>query len=324
MRVTAIILIFFLCTQGLFSGELETRTNIDRKVAMLVKQKNIAGLEQLSNRFRREKTRTGSGVWKLTVFYSAFSLLVPKTADDVEGWQGLHQFLDKWEKEFPDSPTPHIVRSILYVERAWKIRGSGLARQVKKENWKPFREKIREARNLLLEKKDILQEDPHWWVVMGIVARAEAWPEEKFMKILQKGMKKYPGYYQMYFSAVNYLSPLWYGNSEKIESFARFATENTRDKEGNALYARIYWYASDAAFQGRLFGNSKVDWETMRLGIDDVLRTYPDQWNINNFAFFACAAKDKQKTRELIERIDKPLKEAWRGNYRRCRKWAYN
>jgi len=64
----------------------------------------------------------------------------------------------------------------------------------------------------------------------------------------------------------------------------------------------------------------------MSKGIDDVLAKYPDQWNINNFAFFSCLAEDKAKSREIISKIQGgPISLAWFNDmrfYNACKKWA--
>jgi hypothetical protein len=63
----------------------------------------------------------------------------------------------------------------------------------------------------------------------------------------------------------------------------------------------------------------------MSKSIDDVLAQYPDQWNINNFAYFSCLAGDKNKTRLLITQIqNEPILEVWGGInfYYQCKFWA--
>ena len=64
----------------------------------------------------------------------------------------------------------------------------------------------------------------------------------------------------------------------------------------------------------------------MKKGIDDVLKRYPDQWNINNFTLFACQAKDREKARELFQLIkEPPLLAVWKSNsnYLGYKSWAY-
>jgi hypothetical protein len=65
----------------------------------------------------------------------------------------------------------------------------------------------------------------------------------------------------------------------------------------------------------------------MKKGIDDVLARYPDAWNLNNFARFACLRGDKEKTAELIRRIGpEPMMQVWqaRRNYERCSRLGDN
>ena len=49
---------------------------------------------------------------------------------------------------------------------------------------------------------------------------------------------------------------------------------------------------------------------------------YPDAWNLNNFAQFACAAGDREETAKLIRRLgDEPDPQVWRtpGQFERGR-----
>lgn len=131
-------------------------------------------------------------------------------------------------------------------------------------------------------------------------------------------------FYQLYFSAINYFAPKWYGNKDAIEAFAQKAVQRTKDKEGMALYARIYWYAAQAQYGDDLFRKSAVVWKNLELGFDQVIAQYPDPWNVNTYAKFACLAGDKQKTRELIEKIGNDLLiPAWGAEYKfkRCKNW---
>ena len=83
---------------------------------------------------------------------------------------------------------------------------------------------------------------------------------------------------------------------------------------------------SQTQYGDRLFLDSNVVWEKMKEGFDDVLKRYPDQCNINNFALFACFAKDRQKARELFELIKAPpILQVWKSqsNYSRYKLWVY-
>ena len=148
----------------------------------------------------------------------------------------------------------------------------------------------------------------------------------EFERIIDEGLKKEPLYYQLYFTALEYFAPKWYGSERDIEEFANSAVARTKEQEGLGMYARIYWAASQTQYGEKLFTGSNVVWEKMKRGIDDVLKRYPDQWNINNFALFACLANDRQKAGELFKLIkEPPILDVWKSesNYSRYKLWAY-
>ena len=98
-----------------------------------------------------------------------------------------------------------------------------------------------------------------------------------------------------------------------IEEFANDAVEETKATEGNALYARIYWYVSQTQYGFNIFRESDVAWPQMREGIIDVVADYPDQWNVQNFAVFACLAEDLGLTRNLLAKMEEPpIMRAWK------------
>jgi hypothetical protein len=134
-----------------------------------------------------------------------------------------------------------------------------------------------------------------------------------------------PLYYQTYFEALEHFLPKWHGDAEAIERFARAAVERTATQEGRGMYARIYWYASQTEYGNDLFNKSLAVWRQMRDGFDDVIARYPDPWNLNNYARFACLAGDKSKTRELLARIGPSVvHQAWAPEPLRqhCAKWS--
>jgi hypothetical protein len=78
-------------------------------------------------------------------------------------------------------------------------------------------------------------------------------------------------------------------------------------------------------FENDLFGRSLVDWPQMKRGFDDVIARYPDAWNLNNFARFSCLARDRAKTRALLDRIGADIvPKAWQpeGLLRQCADWS--
>lgn len=309
----------------LLAGELEERVEYDKRFSTMFMQEQFDALDKLAAEYRATESRSSSGLWMLTHFYFGIRT-VTNHGKDEKYWAEVESKALRWVASNPQSPASINVYASFLIEHGWKYRGSGLAHQVRKEDWKPFYEKLSQAREYLLLNKRIASADPRWYENMLIIARAEGWKRNKFDELVTEAVSKHPYFYQIYFAALDYLVPKWHGSREEIEKFANFAVEHTKAGEGMGMYARVYWYASQTYYNADLI-ESDIDWDKMKRGIDDVLARYPDQWNINNFAFFACLGGDKQKTAELINRISTyPIHLAW-GNhvyryYDRCKAWT--
>lgn len=329
MKTRILVLIFFFvmaASNYVIPGELEERQAITKQTIALFYNENYKVLEQQAQEYRMKKSRTASGLWKLTLFYFGINDAANIDIKNEKFWSSLKSKTEKWVKEYPKSPTPYISHGIVMMRYAWKFRGRGWAHTVPMEAWQPFREHLNNARAFLEKHKEIASTDPHWYEVMTTITIGLDINRTEFEKIVDEGLRKEPLYYQLYFNAVDYFAPKWYGNEKDIEEFANSAVTRTKEQEGLGMYARIYWAASQTQYGERLFVDSNVVWEKMKRGIDDVLKRYPDQWNINNFALFACLAKDRQKARELFSLIkEPPILQVWESesNYLRYKSWAY-
>lgn len=305
--------------------ELAERAAVMGKVVDLFSQQDFAALEALANTYRREQSRTSSGLWKLSLFNGGIDSAFHKGIKDDRFWTGARQSADEWVRRFPDSATARLAYAQMLINRGWSYRGTGYARSVRPQDWEPYRRYVQQARSYLEQHKDIASTDPRWYETMAAIAYQQSWPEADFTRLLNEGLDRHPGFYQIYFAAIEYYAPKWGGDAQSIERFARESLRRTQALEGFGMYARIYWFASQAQYDERLFTDSLVDWPTMMKGIDDVLKSYPDSWNVNNFAKFACLSRDKAKTAELIARIEgAPLLQAWGSveNFTRCKEWA--
>ena len=308
--------------------ELEQRAEIMAAAKRSFLLNDFDDLERLAASCRREKSRTGSGVWKLSVFYDGISdvfLDILKEQRDLAAYDRVEERTRNWIEKYPESPTGHIAHSMVLAERAWAHRGRGPAYTVSDAAAALFRQHIAATRAYLEKHKDVASVDPAWYKEMIGIARDQNWDRAKFNALLEEALDREPLFYQNYVEAFIYLMPRWHGDLEQIEDFAQYAVRKTRDLEGQGMYARIYWHASQIEFKNDLFNNSLADWPQMKAGFEDVISRYPDAWNLNNYARFACMARDKPKTAELLARIGPSvISEAWSpiGLQSQCAQWA--
>ena len=327
MKLISCIILLLAMPLITIAGELEERQQVRSFVADMFLKEEFQKLSDLSKKYLETEERTSSGLWKLTLFYAGIGDAVNKRIRDENYWNDLDKKALKWVDAQPQSPSGYIAYAMIQIERGWMYRGNGWASNVKKESWRPFYECLEKAKQYLGEHYEIASNDPRWYETMLVVALGEGWDMGSFELLVDEATTKFPYFYQLYFVAIDYLSPKWHGSKSEIEKFAQKAVNITSKKEKAGMYARVYWYASQSNYGIKLFTQSAVTWSHMSRAIDDVLVKYPDQWNINNFAYFACLAGDKEKTSSLVSQIKgEPIKSVWKNMrfYDRCKYIADN
>ncbi len=328
----AAIFIVMSCANASASTE-ESREKVRFEVRLNFSPGSYDKLEAMAERFRSEKTRHAGGTWKLTDYYFVFhNTWVGKknpwdsnSKNRSRDWSFMHQMIDSWAAQFPQSPTPIIVRSIVLLREAWEVRGPGYAKSVPPTAWKKFEKLIQKAHDNLRNTKAISARDPHWYATMATIHKARGSSRYALMADVEEGINKFPQYYQAYFNAIESFLPKWGGSVDELESFADYALKKTSQSQGNAIYARIYWYLFQSEFRYHLFQASHVRWDVMKSGIEDVLKVYQDEWNLQNFAVFACLAEDRPMTARLFAKIKKqPIATVWPDpNYfEHCKDWS--
>ncbi|SFV58435.1 Putative cytoplasmic protein [hydrothermal vent metagenome] len=190
-----------------------------------------------------------------------------------------------------------------------------------------FHKYMNEAYIYLKKHKEILDTHPMWYRLMLDISKGQKWDKKRFFSLLDEAILKYPYFEPIYYGALFHMHPKSASFSHaEIEIVAQKALKATKDKMNNSMYAKFYWVASQAIYKEKLFLDSNVKWEIMRKGIDDVLKDFPSQRNINYFAYYSCLAKDKNKTKELLSMIIKePSKYPWIKNdnfYTKCVNWS--
>lgn len=231
--------------------------------------------------------------------------------DEARDWQIRYDRLSEWREKFPRSATVELAQAIYYFEYAYAVRGSGYANTVKNEAWPTFHENMEKAHQLLEKASPAAKQDPQWYVTMMHIAVAQAWDIDKFNKIYLQAQKQFPYYLSVYFVGANYFAPRWHGSPEDLRKFVENSVTRTQSKLGESMYARLNWALSTDS----MFSDGQADWPRMKSGFRRIVKDFPDPWNVNKFAYFACMAGDKATVAELAPGIgDKPILDAWRSS----------
>jgi hypothetical protein len=249
------------------AAELAERRAIKAEIRGLFASLDLEGLEALAAKYRALKERTPSGVWKLALYYAAIhEAAVDVEPGDEDAWQALHENLSIWREKHPDSPTPIIASAIAFKRLAWNVRPSGLLQEASASPEERFAAVLHGALGFLESNREVASSDPHFYVVWASLAAALGTEEARFLSRIEEGIAREPGYYQLYFAALDAFADEEDPEelAKPIEAFANMAAERTAAEEGLGLYARLYWYATTAFWKERVFEVSRADWPRLR------------------------------------------------------------
>jgi hypothetical protein len=305
--------------------EMAVRNQMWRATSDLFQGRNFELLDQTLTLLLQQKARTPSGVWKLSVMDRSLTNEFDKCGADAACWDNIEVDITAWRDTQPNSVNAHLMYAKMLIMRGWSIRGGGYADSVNPANWQPFHDYIERARAYLSEHRSTIGDDPRWYQYMIDIAKVQKPEEEEFRPFLESALAKNPEFYEIYFAAVDYYSPKWGGNAEKLESTIQAMLRHAPDDEVASLYARMYWYASQIQYMGGLFADSSVNWPAMKRGFEDIVADYPDLWNLNHFLKFSCQQGDREKARVLSEKVgEHQVSEAWDtdSDFEKCRMWA--
>ena len=291
------------------SDEYRLREEIKAESMSAFLAGDFARLEALAAGYD-ENARTPSGLWKRSFFYTGIHDVFEQVpARDDATWAQLDERLQQWTQAYPQSPVPRLLRADAHVFRAFGYRGTRYAPNVDAKAWEPFHAHVEAARRQLEEDKAVASADPHWYQQMANVAKLQGWPRERYAAFEAEALDKAAHYYETVFALAGPYERRWGGTAKDMEAYAQRVLARTRAREGEGMYARLYWAELS---NGEHIEGYDLDWPTMSRGIDDVLERYPDDWNLNWFARFACQAGDGSKSASLIAKLHGlPLKAAW-------------
>jgi hypothetical protein len=303
--------------------EDEAFSAIPQEAAATYRTGDFTRLEKELMEYVNRQSRTASGLW-VGGFYTdgiEAAMLDPRPQTAAQ-WDALEPRTLERTQQHPRSALARLLHAKVLIARAWAIRGPGYASTVPESAWEPFHEGLRRAEKYLVKEKQVAGTLPEYYVERIGIARGLGQSRSEIDALLEASDRVQPGYYPAYFSVLQYLLPKWHGDAEQVEAFARAAVERTRETEGDSMYARIYWVASQSQYGSSLFYTSAAQWALMRSGFEDVVKRYPDAWNYQNYAHFACEAGDDRTLEKLLSHhVQAPiLPDAWIGeaSYEEC------
>ncbi len=272
---------------------------IQAKAKALFASEDFAAIDALADQYRSEVTRAKSGYWYLLHLHVGLDF--DSKNKDAGYWQQAEETVQRWLSFNPDSIIAPIVLAELYHSKAWASRGRGLTNVTAAEQALGFRDYSRQAYDILLQYREQSRFDPQWHTLLLNLKLQRN--EAEIMANLKQGVAQEAQYFQMYLNAADSLSPDWGGSFAAIDKVARFAAEQTRETDGESMYARVYAYFT-AYYGHRLAYAGFYDKEKARQGIKDLLARYPTVWSYNSLAQMSCLAEDFESYLDIVDQME--------------------
>lgn len=221
----------------------------------------------------------------------------PKAYDEMD------RHVARWLAAYPQSIAAQILKGEILKQRAWLLRGNGFINSVTPDGLKGFLQYSNQARELLATVKDRASADPQWYATMLDISLGIGLDDEAFAKLADEALAAHPKYLPILTQIIRKQLTKWGGSRESLDFWIRRIADSVPAGEGDAYYTRSYWLASNHYDQHEIFSPTDVDWDRMKAGFEAIVASYPTNWNLNNFASFACMAQDRATTKPLMMRL---------------------
>lgn len=280
------------CAQGSWLPATKTDRNARRDYVRPVLVAAFDGafdrLERLATEARQTRATLPGGEPKLSAFYSAFQNYDDWNQQDPENYfPKLFAGLERWRRERPESPTPHVALAALYVDHAWHARGGGWAKEVPEPAWRLFKERLTSAKEVLETAPPAAKKDPHYHALNLILARGLNYALEISGILFDDAQAVDPLYPDIYEHMAIRLLPRWGGYTDRdwVQWLAKALKKpGIPEEDADALYATVSYAAIGYAYsrpdEPNPFSAAGVDWPRLKRGTQVLLRRHPESSSI--------------------------------------------
>lgn len=309
------------------AAEFDLDESLKNQAAALLRAGNCAEFDRVATQLRASSARTPAGTWKLSMFYSGVAR-AGGDEPDAPAWMRLEAGAGQYLREHPDSATAVVLDAKVLIERAAAFRGDGYASQIPASHRAPFNSYVDATLRELDAHREVGAADPEWYAIRIWAMNLRDAPKEAILAVTREALEQHPQYYPIHYRTARALLPKWGGSKELMQQYLALALERTRASEGSQIYGRVMFnLASNSNRPHEELAGIDAKWVLFKASYEEILRAYPDPYNLGALRAMACVAGKKEDYKAITQRVTAPAPSvAWFDTpqkQRDCDDWAF-
>ena len=328
LRIVALASLVLAACMPVSAAELELQNSLKNQAAALLRAGDFSQFDAIATGLRDTSARTPAGTWKLSMFYSGVARAGSANADDA-AWARLEAGAQHYLDEHPDSPTAVVLEAKVLIEHAAAYRGDHYAAQVPQSHWAAFYSHVDASMGGLERHREVGSADPEWYAIYIWALNLRDAQGQHILAFTREALQRYPQYYPIHYRTAHALLPKWHGSKELMQQYLALALERTRASEGTQIYGRVMFnLARNSNRPLEELTEIGAQWAPFKASYEEILRAYPDPYNLGALRAMACLAGKKDDYKSITQRVSGPAPSvAWFDTpqkQRDCDDWAFH
>jgi hypothetical protein len=305
-------------------------STLQQRVEQALWYGDLSEVERLVARARQSRERTRDGVPPMTLVVEGLAYVGNRGSTTAAYFAHWVAYTHAWAAQQPNSVLAQVMHAQALTSQAWYERGGGYSNTVTPEASRAFVDGVQAAAAQLRRSAAVASTDALWhlrWVGLG---NTLGWTPEQIMAAGRRALDVEPGLHVAYYRVLENVLPKWGGSAADVDRWIREAVRRTEGELGLELYARLYADASYSQFKADLFSDSRAQWPLMKQGFEQMLARWPGPMPRNQYAYFACLARDRTAYLAAMTALDdagfEPDAQHWGSLGQRsvegCKRWG--
>lgn len=286
-----------------FAREAEAENYFRQRVQHYLKYGNYVELEAIIRRIKDDGLRTPNDNDMSGLFYRSLN-------STRASWQNYLKYFYNWTNQFPNSQAAHIGLADAHINHAWGARGSGWASDVRAENWRLFKIRLNNAREVIKQAEKLPGEEVHLHAMKIKIARADGDIHQEGMAAFKEAVAIDPMAMRPYAEMVDGLLPRWGGQPGEWIEFARTAGEKYMPRDAGSAFSRLVSYVSfnyaseEVQFQETDSFVKPIDWEELKESFQAGTNRCPrSTWVWSPYSVPAFRAEDPDTGAQIAQQL---------------------